>query len=102
MKTATHNFDTIYGTVTVRVDISTIDHSEAVDVYAQDDQRFAHGGWRIEGFVNDTPRGMHFYPRNFLGTAYFGEDTEDAARAFLAEAHQCGSIARKAGIEVPA
>lgn len=90
MKTATHSFNTVHGLVSVRVDIFTLDKCEAVDVYEQDEQRFAHGGWRIEGFVNGTPYGTRFYPRNMLGTAYYGEETEDAARAFLADAHQNG------------
>ena len=90
MKTATHSFNTVHGLVSVRVDIFTLDKCEAVDVYEQDEQRFAHGGWRIEGFVNGTPYGTRFYPRNMLGTAYYGEESEDAVRAFLADAHQNG------------
>ena len=90
MKTATHSFNTVHGTVNVQVDIFRIDAVEAIDVYEQDESKFSLGGWRIEGMINGTPRGTHFYGNNDLAAKYFGEGTEDAARAFLAEAHQDG------------
>ena len=62
-------------------------------VYEQDRNWFGLGGWRIEGMVNGTPRGIRFYGRSKLGAAYFGEGTEDAAREFLAAAHQDGFFA---------
>lgn len=89
MKTATHTFNTIHGEVSVQVDIFTIDAVEAIDVYDLDSRRFSSGGYRIEGFINGTPRGTRFYT-GALGSSYYGEDTEDAARDFLAAAHQEG------------
>lgn len=90
MKTATHSFNTVHGLVNVQVDIFRIDAVEAIDVYEQDAAKFSLGGWRIEGMINGTPRGMHFYGNNEIAPAYFGDGTEEAARAFLAEAHQDG------------
>lgn len=90
MKTATHTFNTIHGEVVVKIDIFTIDKVEAIDVYGQDPFYFGTGGYRIEGFINGVPFGTHFYGHSNLAAKYFGEGTEDAARAFLAEAHQSG------------
>ncbi len=88
MKSAKHQFNTVHGLIEVQVYIFDMDKVEAIDIYDQDAKRFSSGGWRIEGFVNGTPRGTHFYPKGMLGTSYFGEGTEDAVRSFLAEAHQ--------------
>ncbi|MCO5110021.1 MAG: hypothetical protein M9929_04140 [Burkholderiaceae bacterium] len=93
MKTATHQFNTVHGLVTVDLEIFDMDAVEAVDVYEQDRNWFGLGGWSIEGMVNGTPRGTRFYGRSKLGAAYFGEGTEDAAREFLASAHQDGFLA---------
>ena len=93
MKTASHEFDTVHGKVTVDLEIFDMDAVESVDVYEQDRNWFGLGGWRIEGMVNGTPRGTRFYGRSKLGAAYFGEGTEDAAREFLAAAHQDGFFA---------
>ena len=67
-----------------------MDVAEAVDAYQQDRFFFGTGGYRIEGFVNGVPRGARFYGHGDAGAKYFGEGTEDAARDFLAEAHQQG------------
>ena len=90
MKNATHTFNTIHGEVTVQIDIFKMDAVEAIDVYEQDRYYFGNGGYRIEGFINGVPLGTHFYGYSNLAAKYFGEGTEDAARAFLAEAHQQG------------
>lgn len=90
MKSAQHQFNTVHGLVNISIDIFDMDKVEAIDIYNQNEKRYQSGGWRIEGTVNGTPRGTHFYPKATLGTAYFGEGTEDAARAFLAAAHQEG------------
>ena len=90
MKTASHTFNTVHGAIIVSLDIFTMDAVEAVDVYELDSRRFSSGGYRIEGAVNGTPRGTRYYPNGILGVAYFGEGTEDAAREFLAVAHQDG------------
>jgi hypothetical protein len=89
MKTASHTFNTVHGNVTVDLDIFVMDWVEAVDVYDLDRFHFGSGGWRVEGKINGTPRGTRFYPNN-ISSAYVGEDTEDAAREFLAAAHQDG------------
>lgn len=90
MKSATHTFNTVHGRVDVSIDIFKMDVEEAVDVYEQDPFYFGMGGYRIEGFVNRVPRGTHFYGCGNVAAKYFGEGTEDAARAFLSEAHQQG------------
>ena len=88
MKTAIHTFNTIHGEVTVEIAICKMDAVEAIDVYEQDPYYFGTGGYRIEGTINGVPRGTHFYGHSNLAAKYFGEGTEDAARAFLAEAQQ--------------
>jgi hypothetical protein len=93
MKTASHIFNTIHGEVTVEITIFRMDAVEAIDVYEQDPYFFGTGGYRIEGSINGVPRGMHFYGHSNLAAKYFGEGAEDAARAFLAEAHQQGFFA---------
>ena len=93
MKTASHEFKTVHGPVIVDLEIFDMDGVEAIEVYEQNPDWFGLGGWRVEGRINGTPRGTRFYGRSKLGAAYFGEGTEDAAREFLAAAHQDGFFA---------
>lgn len=93
MKTAIHTFNTIYGEVIVEINIFKMDSVESIDVYEQDPFYFGTGGYRITGFINGIPRGTHFYGHSDLSAKYFGESTEDAARVFLAEAHEQGFLA---------
>lgn len=92
MKTATHTFNTVHGQVTVQIDIFDMDAVEAIDVYELPADLYSSGGYRIEGVVNGVPRGTRFYS-GLLGSSYYGEGTEEAARDFLADAHQQGFFA---------
>lgn len=89
MKTVSHTFDTIHGEVSVQLWIFPMSGVEAIDVYELPQNAYSSGGFRIEGAVNGIPRGTHFYSGQ-LGSLYYGEGTEDAAREFLARAHQEG------------
>jgi hypothetical protein len=81
MKTAVHEFETIYGRLSIRVDIFTMDAVEA-DAYERPNARY-----RVEGFVNDIPAGTVFSSGD-LGSCYIGNETDDAARAILAMHHE--------------
>jgi hypothetical protein len=81
MKTANHTCNTVHGEITVELAIFEMDAIDAIDVYEQDPRYFDAGGFRVEGIINGLPAGEHFYAYR-----YFGEGTEDAARAFLAQA----------------
>lgn len=81
MKTATHNFETIYGKLAIRVDIFSMDRAEA-EAYEQE-----NAVYRIEGFINDIPSGTVFSSGN-LGSCYAGGETIDAARAVLRRFHE--------------
>lgn len=86
MKTANHTFNTVHGEITVELAIFEMDAIDAIDVYEQDPRYFDAGGFRVEGIINGLPAGEHFYAYGNLAARYFGEGTEDAARAFLAQA----------------
>jgi hypothetical protein len=90
METAYNTFNTVHGPVTVALYIFVMGRAEAVDVYALDSFRFGCGGWRIDGVINGTPIGTRFYPNGIFCSSYFGGDTEDVAREFLAAARQDG------------
>lgn len=91
MKTETHGIQCFDGTHEVRLDIFKMDAIEAIDVYDCSPQFFQDGGFRIEGFVNGTPAGTLFFSGN-LGSKYWGEDSSDVAREFLAQARQNGGL----------
>ncbi len=91
MKTETHVIDCIDGKHVVTLDIFQMDMVEAVDVYDLPADLYAAGGWRIEGAINDTPAGTRFYSGN-LGSGYFGGESGDVAREFLADARRNGIL----------
>lgn len=91
MKTDNHAVTCIDGTHDVRLDISRMDHVEAVDVYGLPADLYSSGGYRIEGFVNGTPAGTLFYSGN-LGSNYCGEESHLVARDFLAAARRDGIL----------
>lgn len=98
MISANHQFNTVHGLVNIEIDIFEMDSVESIDVFEQNEKTYHSGGWRIEGSINGTPAGTHFYPKGMLGTAYFGEGTEDAARRFLAAAHKEGFFSERTNI----
>jgi hypothetical protein len=94
MKTASHTFNTVHGEIKIDLEIFTMDAAESIDVYGLSPRLVTSGAYRIEATINGTPRGAKFYPFGILGAAYFGEDSRDAAREFLADAHQDGFFAK--------
>ena len=85
MKTASHTFPkTIYGPVTVDLNIQRAEPGRVV-----------HGKeaayWQIHATVNGTPMDVEYFTGD-LGSAYYGEETDTAARHFLALAHQRGIL----------
>ena len=96
-KSSTHQFNTAYGIVSVRIDVFRISALDAVEVYGQDRFYFGTGGFRVEGSVNGIPRGMHFYGYSQKSAAYFAGDARDAASAFLGDTHLRGSFTAAPG-----
>lgn len=90
-KTESHSFNCFDGTIVVTVDITHMDAIEACDVYGLDNRRFCGGGWRIEGMINNTPRGTLFESGN-LGSDYWGGTSEHVARRFLQTAREEGFL----------
>ena len=94
METASHTFNTIHGKIQIDLEIFTMDAAESIDVYGLEPRFITSGAYRIEATINGVPCGTKFYPFGILGSAYFGEDSRDAAREFLADAHQGGVFAK--------
>ncbi len=84
MKTETHTITCSSGTFRVRLDIHHMEHQEAVDVYDLPEENYKHGGYRIEGFVNDVSTGSKFYSGS-LDEDYWGGRTDIAARNVLSD-----------------
>ncbi len=97
MKTEIHNIECFDGAQEIRLDIFEMDSSESVDVYKQNARIFVSGGWRIEGEINGTPRGTRFFPRNMLGSTYYGEESFDCALEFLKAARNEGFLPKFTG-----
>ena len=91
MKTAIHTIKRIDGNHEVKLDIFHMDHVEAVDVYSLPVKQYHSGGWRIEGFINNTPAGTKFYS-GLPGSSYYGTESDDVAREFLANARRSGIL----------
>lgn len=91
MKTEIHTIKCIDGNHEVKLDIFRMDHVEAIDVYNLSAKQYYSGGWRIEGFINNIPAGTLFYSGQ-LGSHYYGEESCQVARDFLAEARRSGML----------
>lgn len=91
MKTETHTIDCFDGSYEITLDIFRMDHVEAIDVYDLPADLYSSGGYRIGAIINGIPSGTRFYSGN-LGSAYYGEDSADAAREFLAAARKSGVL----------
>lgn len=91
MKTESHSIVCIDGTYVVQLDIYTMDGVEAVEAYELPSRAYSNGGFRIEALINGMPAGTHFYSGN-LGSTYYGDGSDDAAREILAEARRNGIL----------
>lgn len=94
MKTASHTFpNTIYGPVTVDL---MIQKTEPGRVMIGKEVAY----WQINATVNGTPLEVEYFTGN-LGSTYYGEETETAARHFLALAHQRGILPPTQAVATP-
>jgi len=100
MKTETHTIHCGDGTHVVKLDIFRMDQVEAIDVYGLPADLYASGGYRIDGFINGTPVGTRFYSGN-LGSHYWGAESDNVAREFLAAARRTGILPKGAETAPP-
>jgi hypothetical protein len=91
MKTDSHTITCVDGAHQVTLDIFSMDRVEAIDVYDLPSDLYYSGGYRVEGFVNGASCGTRFYS-GLLGSGYYGDDSSDVAREFLAEARRLGLL----------
>jgi hypothetical protein len=77
-KTATHEFNTPRGNLSISLSIYWMDVVEA------DASGYTDSGWMIEGMIDGIPCGSFFSTGN-LGSDYWGAETVHAARRLVVE-----------------